>query len=240
MDTNRESIIAKIKKLLAMANDGRGNVQEAETAARQAEALMRKYHLDMAEVEVNELKSEKPEAEFITGARPGKENAKQNPKWVNLIAWGVAQLYDCRVTQVHRPEGPSFCFIGFGPDVKVAAWTTQALKDAVYTESRRVTEGVSNAASFRMGAASALQHRLVALRAERDAEYKQAPSGGTALAVINTKLARLEEIFGQSKDRTVKSSVKRDGAYDQGRQFGNTMNLPNRPLPSQPERKALN
>lgn len=40
----------KIAKLLAMANDGRGNEFEAEAALRQAEKLMRKHGIEAGEL----------------------------------------------------------------------------------------------------------------------------------------------------------------------------------------------
>ena len=41
-----ETVLAKLRKLLAMAHDGRGNETEAETALRHAEALMRKHGIE--------------------------------------------------------------------------------------------------------------------------------------------------------------------------------------------------
>ena len=54
----REKAIDKIRKLLAMANDGRGNEQEAETAARQAEKMMRAYQVEAADVVMKELEQD--------------------------------------------------------------------------------------------------------------------------------------------------------------------------------------
>lgn len=82
----KDEALAKVKKLLKMANDNRGNMNEAENAARQAEALMRKFHLESADVELAELDGGQPQEELVSGARPGKKDAKEVPRWVSVPA----------------------------------------------------------------------------------------------------------------------------------------------------------
>lgn len=45
-----ESVLRRLKKLLAIANDGRGNEHEMELAARKAQELMADYNLSLAQV----------------------------------------------------------------------------------------------------------------------------------------------------------------------------------------------
>ena len=47
---NLEGVMRRIQKLLAIANDGRGDPNEAASAAAMAEKMMRKYQLDNADI----------------------------------------------------------------------------------------------------------------------------------------------------------------------------------------------
>lgn len=138
----RNRYLEKIKKLLAIAKDGRGNLQEAETALRQAQALMRKYNIDESEAIGKELEVD-GDALMREYASYGKRSAgsksvKTLPKYTGFIAWGIGKLYDCNTLKVNRydpitrePLGEFVLFAGYRVDVQVACWTFEYLCECV-------------------------------------------------------------------------------------------------------------
>lgn len=57
---SNDKILDRIRKLLAMANDERGNDNERETALRQAHAMLTKHGLELADVEAHEREKMDP------------------------------------------------------------------------------------------------------------------------------------------------------------------------------------
>ena len=85
----KERILEKVRKLLALAQDPSAAPNEAETAGRQAAALMAKHDLDMLDVSEDQWDLVE---ESMPGCRPGKRNPKEVPPWIGFMAVGV-KLY---------------------------------------------------------------------------------------------------------------------------------------------------
>ena len=81
---NREKLIAKIQKLLAMAKHNASNENEAATALRQAESMMRKHDVQFAEIEAQKIKAEDMQ---MTGT-----GETRNSGWVWQLAWAASHL----------------------------------------------------------------------------------------------------------------------------------------------------
>lgn len=151
----RNRYLEKIKKLLALARDGRGNLQEAETALRQAQALMRKYSIDESEAIGQELEVDGDALmrEYASyGKRTaGSKSVKQMPRYTGFVAWGIGKLYDCNVLKVnrydpvtHQPIGEFILFAGYRMDVQVACWTFEYLCECVERGYRNFEAAVRN------------------------------------------------------------------------------------------------
>lgn len=153
-ESEKKRIIAKVKKLLAVAADGRGNQQEAETALRHAQALMVKYHLkeaDLIEKEIDDLSN------FAKAWRKSGRLTKRSfrpsthlEEWCGLIVLGVCKLYDCfgcigAIKDLEENPGKVFVFAGLRTDVELAAWTFDYLTDIVKLSSKRFSKEVSKA-----------------------------------------------------------------------------------------------
>ena len=231
----RERAVDKIRKLLAVANDGRGNEHEAAIAAGQAEKLMRHYQVEASDVIMKEIEqdeafeqgTENVSFENITGHKP-----KQTPSWVGYIAVGCGEAFTCKVDLVNTYEGVKVRFSGYALDVMLCRWVYKFLCEQVFRISKETTKGLgmSAAKSFRMGAASVLQSRLKALKKERNAEV-QATGTGTSLVLYARKEARVEEMFGSTKTQQKKHTASDSAAYHAGRDAASKMNIPtNRPL----------
>ena len=112
---NKDNIIKRIKKCLAVATNSAATSNEAATALRQAQSLMRKHDLSMIDVENADFK--------IT--QQFKKLAKQQPKWKRFLfssiarAFGVHVMQTCELNQTtkHYEYGYSFYGINECPEL---------------------------------------------------------------------------------------------------------------------------
>ena len=199
MSTDK-SVLSRLKKLLAMGNDPRTNENEAEAALRMAENLMRAHGLESADL------ADAVTIEYdMTSEIMELEHGAKVPLWINLLSIGVEAFTDTAVRivrvkaryadiQVHR-----LLFSGVREDVEIATWLMRYLMDAIDRERKKDNVG-NNVDSYRKGAATALQRRMLALREERNAVFK---TTGTALVVVDAKLAAVSEKFGKGESKQI-------------------------------------
>lgn len=224
---NTERILDKVKKLLALAQDPGAAPNEAETAGRQAAALLAKYNLDLGDLTDRELEAEWDitEAE-MPGARPGKQNPKEVPAWIGIMAYGVKVYTRTRVSK----RGGYVIYRGARQDVELAHWMLKALIDLAYKQSKASSEP----GPFRNGFATAVQHRLKALARDRDSTEREA--GSTALVVADKLQAKLDELYG-SEGRSRKAHTRSSA---EGYSAGQSVALPTtRPVSQKGTYKAL-
>lgn len=231
---DRERALEKVRKLLAMANDGRGNINEAEMAAKQAAALMTKYNIDAAEAQLQDLMGDEPDLaqEFADAGYyhpTTMATVKSIPKWVGMLAVGIANLTQVKVDGAKLPTGQTRVrFSGYATDVVFAKWLLPILCRAVYNEALNQFGDDSRQAreAFRHFAASQIQARLFAMRKEQD-QGLQSMGSGTALAVIDRKAQAIAKAFGEQYVRKIaRRQTTCVDAAQAGRQFGNQVNIP--------------
>lgn len=158
---------------------------------------------------------------------------------VQIACWTFEYLCDCIRRSSARFEAA--CVQAFKgnraglQEFGIIDWDTIGQLEELSTKSRL--------GQFRRNMASELQGRLMELKRERDAHLKanlDAEAGvntSTALAVINNKLARIEEKFGPTEDGT--HTFKRfSGASLAGRLEGNRIDLNPSPLEHEKEERA--
>jgi len=112
---NRDNILEKIRKCMAMASSATGN--EAETALRQARKLMEMHQVSQAEMLAINIK----EATVKAGAlsRPSA--------WENTLASRIAQVFGCRLVFREQWDRGIWVFIGMPPANEVAAYSFEVL-----------------------------------------------------------------------------------------------------------------
>lgn len=161
---DNEKVIVKIKKVLELSKNN-PSPEEAKAAALQAQKLLAKYHIDMAEVEDVDLDETESIDEVKIVVGKGK-------KWKYSLAGIVARNFRCR----HFYYGTStIVFYGHKTDAEVASATFQSLfklgnklAQQEYLKVRRaggITDGVfsSYAMGFCSGINSALSEQCTAL-----------------------------------------------------------------------------
>jgi len=113
--TDRENIMEKIRKCLAMAKSAEGN--EAETALRQARKLMEAYQVSHAEMLAIDIKEHSVKAGVIS--RPSI--------WESDLASGIAHVFGCRLLFRGGWDCSFWVFIGLPPSNEVAAYSFEVL-----------------------------------------------------------------------------------------------------------------
>lgn len=235
-NTERESVLRRIEKLLAIANDDRANEHEAAAAAGQAEKLMRKFNVDFSAEIGQRIKQGQGMGyeDIVATAKDNGTPAERVPSWAQWLAVAVANMHDCgaRSQYTTTDKGKEACirFYGYQDDVRVAAWTFNYLVATVnrlckeYRKHPRYLAGgrvVMN--SYRNGMASGILHTIKQMGAERVAE-QQAAVASRALVVV--KQQAIEAEFGEFKYVSRKSSSRIDGvAYSQGREKGKSIDV---------------
>ncbi len=221
----------RISKLLAMATHERSNEHEAETAMRMAERLMRQHNIDAADLEA--ATGKQTTYQWSSVIIPVGEQAKPcnwSPMWVGFLGVGVGRFTDCRASWTDHPVyNRCMKFEGDAVDLEYAAWLLKMLRDFGYSESKSVAG--KHRETFRKAFALRLCDRMTTLRAERDVAMKAAVTKtGTALMVVQTKLALRDAEFGKQKVRHSQTKFASDG-FKQGRAAADRVNF-NRPIGS--------
>lgn len=216
---NKDKILGRIKKLLAMANDV-GSPEEAVIAARRARSMMDKYDIQKHEVEQFSDKSKFGKVKF------GKEY-KYMPVWINILSVAVAEWNDCigRLDCEWKSNGNRkyIQFLGLEADAITARVMMEYLQDTVIRLAKAQGYG-SNArmlTSFKLGASRELCSRIHKIIKERQKEIKT--STGTDLVVIKKQL--VEKEFGATNYSKANVKIGDGGAYCQGIEAGSKINL---------------
>lgn len=205
---NREDAIKKAQKLMAVAQDGRGNENEAERALNQAEALMRKFGIEQAEVVGTTASVDFDWTNDFAPYGVPRQPAKSVPMWSQFVAVGVAIFTDTIVrSHYNREKGYGFGFYGERSDVMFAVWLFTYLRDTVWKEVKKAAKengwGRVESEDFRKAMSTRLQVRMKQLRKERDAEFAAAKNSagqtGTALVIVSDKLVKRDAEFGEQK-----------------------------------------
>lgn len=122
----KEDAINKIKKCLALAASD--NPNEAATALRQAQALMKQHGLTVADVKVTEAMSDGATVNF--------------PRWEMYMANMVAKAFGCDVFTKLSPgffenQKRSVIFVGLEPNAEIAAYAHSVLHKQCSKDRRK-------------------------------------------------------------------------------------------------------
>lgn len=230
----RQQMLAKVRKLLAMARDGRGNSNEEDTAMRHANKIMAEFGISEAECDMSAIDA----GEMSFGAAqcgPDGRAPEQGkiyrsmPSYAGILAVGVGRFTDSVVIRKTTANGEMLVFQGEKEDVLLARWLFGVLVSSILAEQRKSGwTGKGDANSFRVSAASALAQRLRNLARERIKMYEQAKaeSNSRALVVVDRKQNEIALRFGTQKTRSSRIGYRSSGAAIAGRDAGSRINIP--------------
>ena len=238
----RARMLEKVRKLLSMARDGRGNSNEEETAMRHANKIMAEYGIseaecDMAAIDAGEMSFGAAQCGPDGKAPEQGKVYRSMPSYAGILAIGVARFTDSVVVRKTGANGEMLIFQGEKEDVLLARWIFGVLVASILAEQRRSGwTARGDASAFRVSAASTLARRLRTLAKERTAMYEQAKaeSNSRALVVVDRKQAEIVSRFGAQKTRSSRTSYRSSGAAVAGSEAGGRINIPaGRPIGNQ-------
>ncbi len=222
---DKDQAIRKAQKLMAVAMDNRGNGNEAERALAQAEALIRKFGIEQADIVSTEADANFDWANAFHGYGTPQNPAKSCPKWFQIISTGVATFTDT-IVRMHYDEthGYGVGFYGDRVDTLFAQWLVGYLKSSVWTALSNARKQYPEwsrieAEDFRKAMALRLSSRMRSLRQERDVEFAAATNSrgtGTALVMVNDKIAKRDVEFGVPKYRSSRIGIRDRQAAHEG------------------------
>lgn len=243
-----ENIVERIRKMLNLAANEAAEPGEAANAARMAEALMRKYNIEQAELIVGEIKQGQGiVSEFAVDDWDHASN--RYPLWMSTIAVQVAFLFDChaQLKFTGNYTGSKRCanivFYGYREDVGVAKWTfsylihrINALADQ-HWESEQWRYPSSQAKivkrSYRDGAAMTLYARISKMiEAKKNADRQDS----TCTSLVLVKEDAIKKAFPDIDFEYVKAEKRDvvDSAFRSGREDAKSISI-NRPIESPKE-----
>lgn len=182
---SNERIMAKLKKLLAMAQ-GKANENEALVAAKQLHAMLAKHNISMAELNKSE--------EDIGVER----DLYVDRPWKRIVALHIARLYFCEMfTSTTGTKKSFYCFAGTEANRTFAKAIFEMVVKTVERESRaasRATYG-KEVSSFVNSFWTGAKDRIV----ERCQELMVAAKAGTLEDEDGTTLPVLASMYDQQK-----------------------------------------
>lgn len=210
MDDKLKSVLDKIAKLRALAA-GATTQAEAEAAAAQAAALIAKYQIDEAQIEMPDTaRTEEVGAE----EEPLWTEKKRNEKWRSILATGLSEAHGCAMIFVSVVGFTRYRIAGRPSDVAIVrylfAWLHVEIARLSMTEHGKAARN-----AFRVGAVFGV---LRAMAQARRTEVAAAPTGQTmALATVDRVQMSLDALTNGKKIKSgsVPSLVDR-GALARG------------------------
>ena len=233
-DERRAKMLEKVRKLLNMARDGRGNATEEETAMRQANKLMAEYGIAEAECDMSAIDAGEMifgEVQCGSDGRAPEQGKvyRSAPGWCGVVGVGVARFTDSIINRKRTEHGELYVFRGEQQDVLLARWLFGVLVQSIQSEQRASGwTARGEAGTFRMAAACTLQDRLMQLARERRAMYEQAKaqSNSRALVVVDRKAGEIMKRFGTQKTQKTGHRASSSGAMLAGQSAGQRINIP--------------
>ena len=200
MNENLESILRRIRKLLAIAKDSRANANEAAAAASQAEKIMRAFQIDHSEVIESELRAGGGAfaEEFVGTTLDPEAFKKQASSWVGPLGVSIADFYDCQARYDWRDGGKALKFSGYGADAAMAKFTYIYLVTTMaYASKHYMALGIysrEEGENFRYGFCKALIHSLKIATA---AKKEEMGANERANQLMVVKKSAVEKHFGK-------------------------------------------
>lgn len=222
-----QKVLDKVRKLLAMGQDSRGNEQERETAMRQAYALLARHNLNLDDV--GDGKPQEEERKLVSVSF-------ESYPWARDIANHLAHLFFCRyfyIKPIGGKKGLHF-FVGKVSNATTASELAAYVVRSVLRQSSREFGSTTApaACAFDKGAAAAIGQRCWAMRREAEGE-KHSESRALVLvdvykaedAANEAWLAEHVKNLRQGKDR--QRDVRDRAAYASGQAYGSKVSLTN-------------
>lgn len=218
-ESERESVMRKIKRCLALGSSS--NPTEAETAMRQAQALMRKYRLREIDIEVDSVRSELRSTGLSRLAG-----------WQRDLAGTCATAFNCQlITSYRKREDKTFMFIGVMPSAELAAYAYDSLLQQVKAARKQFTSKYKvsrrQADDFCIAWVLAVYQKVASFA--QDNPTQTASESGALMVVESREKAAIDawidRTFNNVKERKPQTRHVDAYAFAHGKQAGAAANI---------------
>jgi len=224
--TEKDKVVARVRKMLALSNDNAASEGERENALRMAHATLAKYNLSLGDTEVAEEKR-------IDSAIKISPHA-----WARTVAHAIAKLYFCEYFFMRgwKQSEMHHYFVGRESNVvtaqEMAVYVVRSINKEARVQTRLHFAGGQFERDFCKGAAAAIWKRCKEIRTTAEAQDQPVASTGTTLVLAslykqeqerNEKL--ISEKHGELDVKKDRQSAAGATAYYAGKNFGNKINL---------------
>ena len=199
--SQRERIIRKIKRCLALGESS--NQNEAEVAMRQAQAMMRAYRLNAADIDAHTVGSSENQTGLI-----------RMSEWQRRLAATAAAAFHCKLILSRSAQNKvKFIFVGVVPAAELSAYAYDTLLTQVTAARKRFQEqngGARRAADdFCLAWVYAVRKKVVDFAV---VPAKQLQELKSFLGVLNQEHTAIDAwIARQSFQLKILKQVKRNG-----------------------------
>lgn len=229
---DKDRILSRIKKMLALANDAAATEGERDNALRMAHATLAKYNLSMAQVDATGGISE----DRIAGEFELREYA-----WMRSVAQAIGNLFFCIMfyqrTQVKHAR---YVFVGKESNARTAVEMTRFILNSIDREGMRCARDIPGESprgnywrSFCKGAAARIYQRCQELVKASASQTTEQGTPGTALVLASVYQTEAQANALVLRDkmgihlRTRTSRQQRPGldGFLAGQEYGNRIQL---------------
>lgn len=231
-DFDKNKVLGRIRKMLALANDAAASEGERDNALRMVQSTLAKYGLEMAEAEAAGKQAPEERGTHVATTHGGP--------WVRQIAAAIADLLFCHYLYV-RGARCRHLFIGRLSNAVTAQEMFMFVFKSIEREAKARTPNdwrhtTQWATSFAKGAAHRIEFRCVLLRAESERASAQQARGapGTALVLAShyanekaANVALIKEVFDKpiKVSKNMQQPAKVHTAWHEGDAYGNMVSL---------------
>ena len=220
--TKRNSILSKVKKMLALAGNT-SNEHEATLAAAKAHEFLTMHN--MCVEALSELTDE--DVDIVEESIYDGTNL---PSWRKWLVTGASRAFGCDVLITTRyvsgRRTRSLQLVGTTGDVQVASATIGYLADTINRLAETFTRGHGRryANSFRLGATRRIVERLKE-RAEMNRAEAEAVSTGAGRELVLVKDANLADHMSQYRRSALPTVTLNREGYERGVNAANNVGL---------------
>lgn len=252
-DTTRPDDMAatlrRVQKLLAMAQDSRGDPNECAAASRMAESIMRKYQIDHSDLIVADLSKAASFAfeDVNPTVDPERSTSTQTCTWAGILSLPIAALHGCIAIYARKwIDGKGSVMVlryqGYAPDALACRWThhyvTSMMAASVLQFCRANAPTKAGINAYRMGYISAVAAQLREAKRRADEEQRELEKASTGTALMVVKARAVAEHFGKQKERASRTTTRDGNAYAQGRADGSRLDVGRRAVTGSSTRSA--
>jgi hypothetical protein len=220
---SRESLINKVRKLLALSENN-PELEEAKKAAAKAQELIARHNIQQAF-----LKLEQNDATDADVMDTYIHKSGRVATWLRTIAYALSEANGCAM---YYTVGEGIHCVGEEDDIALvsillnylASEVQHLCKQECHMRHMDKSRGRVFANNFKMGASQSLSQRLKDTIKKVEEETLQHPQGKYALAVVSNKLVRANNHLPKLTSTTSRYR-RREDAFSLGEKAGSQISL---------------